>query len=453
MHNDDGFEMLSYGRAAAVAGERDEARYYLEAALRRELDPTDQVEAWYWLSQMTDDRAERRDCLENVLAIQPGHGAARRDLAILDGRLRPDELVDHRQPVTPVVPSATVAPDEVRHYFCTQCGGKLAFDPQRGMLRCESCGHQIGAQDPRIVAGSGAAPVGTVAEQDWLRAVHTVRGHRWELPIARTLHCQACGAVVTLSPSRVSDTCPFCNSAHVVESAAGHDLIGPEGVIPFDFPVHTALEHAHHWLEGQRFRPGDLDERATFVRPRPIYLPFWTFDLSGAIKWAGYIEKETVGRQRVRMPMDGVILADCDDLLVPATNSLPADLLGGLRYDTRAARPYSPDLLADWPAEIYRIPVADASLQARELAEATEIANLHKGIAPGIIEEVKGVTVDRTGLLVLSYKLLLAPIWVTEYGYRGAHYPLLINGQSGRGHGSVPRNAVRQLLSGLFGQD
>ena len=445
MHND-GWEMLSYGRAAAAAGERDEARSYLEAALRRDLHPDDQVEAWYWLSQVTDDRAAQRDCLESVLALQPGHGAARRDLAILDGRLRPADLVDHRRPVAPVVPAPTVAPEEIRHYFCTQCGGKLAFDPARGVLRCELCRHELSAQDPRVAAHA-------VAEQDWMQAVHTERGHRWELPVARVLHCQACGAVVTLPPSRVSDTCPFCDSAHVVESAASRDLIGPEGVIPFGFPVEAVLNHAHRWLAAQRFRPGDLDARATFVRPRPIYLPFWTFDLSGAIKWAGYIERETVGRQRVRMPVDGVILADCDDLLVPATNSLAAALLGELRYDTRGTIPYAPDLLADWPAEIYRIPVADASLQARTLAQAQDIAALDKGIAPGIIEEVQGVTVDRSGLLVLSYKLLLAPVWVTEYGYKGERYPLLVNGQTGRGHGAVPRNAVRQLLHGLFGQE
>ena len=271
--------------------------------------------------------------------MQPGHGAARRDLAILDGRLRPAELVDHRQPVAPVVPAPTVAPAEIRHYFCTQCGGKLAFDPGWGVLRCQSCRHELSAQDPRVAAHA-------VTEQDWMQAVHTERGHRWELPVARVLHCQACGAVVTLPPSRVSDTCPFCDSAHVVESAAGRDLIGPEGVIPFGFPVETALDHAHRWLEAQRFRPGDLDARATFVRPRPIYLPFWTFDLSGTIKWAGYIEQETAGRQRVRMPVDGVILADCDDLLVPATNSLAAALLGELRYDTRGRCPMRPNC---WP--------------------------------------------------------------------------------------------------------
>jgi hypothetical protein len=318
--NDEGWEMLSYGRAAAAAGERAEARLYLETALRRDLSPENQVEAWYWLSQMADDPAEQRDCLENVLATQPGHGAARRDLAILDGRLRGADRVDHRRPVAPMVPAPAVAAEEIRHYFCPQCGGKLAFDPARSALRCRSCGHQVPTDDPRLAGRP-------VAEQDWVQAVHTERGHRWELPVARVLACQACGAVVSLPPSRISDTCPFCASAHVVESGASRDLIGPEGVIPFGFPVAAALDHAHRWLAAQRFRPGDLDTRATFVRPRPIYLPFWTFDLSGAIKWAGYIEQETGTRQRVRVPVDGVILADCDDLLVPATTSLPAALL------------------------------------------------------------------------------------------------------------------------------
>ena len=58
-----------------------------------------------------------------------------------------------------------------------------------------------------------------------------------------------------------------------------------------------------------------------------------------------------------------------DDLLVPATHTIAKDLLDDvLEYDTKALVPYSIDLLADHAAEIYQVPLADASLVARQRA-------------------------------------------------------------------------------------
>src|SRR4051812_18915966 len=80
-------DLLLYGVSAAKADSKEEARFYLEWVLR-DADVEQETEAWYWLSRITDDPAEKRNCLENVLAAYPKHPEARRDLAILDGRLK-----------------------------------------------------------------------------------------------------------------------------------------------------------------------------------------------------------------------------------------------------------------------------------------------------------------------------------------------------------------------------
>jgi len=100
--SDEAADLLAYGVGAAKTKDRDEARYYLEWVLRLDADFDQQVEAWYWLSTITDDPAEKRNCLESVLAIDPSYGDAGRDLAILDGRLKPDQLIDPRVEVKPV---------------------------------------------------------------------------------------------------------------------------------------------------------------------------------------------------------------------------------------------------------------------------------------------------------------------------------------------------------------
>ena len=87
-------ELLLLGTGAARDGDREQARFYLEWVLRDDPTEVQVAEAWYWLSRITDDPDERRRCLTMVIGTSPNHPEARRDLALLDGRLRADELAD-----------------------------------------------------------------------------------------------------------------------------------------------------------------------------------------------------------------------------------------------------------------------------------------------------------------------------------------------------------------------
>jgi len=277
---------------------------------------------------------------------------------------------------------------------------------------------------------------------------------------------------VTLAPAQVSASCPFCGSAQVVVDAAEPDLIAPEGVLPFRLAAPAALAQARAWLAAERFRPGNLPTRATLLPPRPVYLPAWTFDISGEVRWFGYVSHQESGPRLtmlhkgsgMALPLPGIgglpgqmprwvrervegsepILYD--DLLVPASPAVPAAALAALRFDTHALVPYSPDLLADWPAEIYRVAVADASLQARE--QAVQTTRAHLDAATTGVEEL---TVTGAQMTVLSYKLVLLPIWLTAYTYDGQHYQLLVNGHSGQVDGAIPRTLLQRALDQFFG--
>ena len=49
-------DLLVRGIAAAKAGERAEARHYLEWALRQQPSSDEQLEAWLWLSDVSEAR-------------------------------------------------------------------------------------------------------------------------------------------------------------------------------------------------------------------------------------------------------------------------------------------------------------------------------------------------------------------------------------------------------------
>ncbi len=440
-------ELLVRGIAAAKTGEardKDEARFYLEWVLRSDDAGAEQKSsAWLWLSQIEDDPRKKRDCLENVLAADPSNISARRGLAILDGRLKAEDIVDPDKPIAPVKPDATPQPSSVRRYVCPQCGGKMTYIAGKRSLVCDYCGNHL-HEYQAIQQGA------LITEQDFTIALATAKGHRWELPVERTLSCQSCGATFTFPPGQVSGRCPFCGSAHVITATAA-DLIEPEGIVPFQFDADAASQHIRHWLDNLKFRPGDLDERAAISLARKVFLPFWTFDLGGTMNWNAQVE-EGYGRNKVWMPRDGTYLVYHDDLLIPATRAIPKDVIDDLgAYDTKALVPFTAELLSDGTAEIYQVPLDDASLVARQRALRIGQNYVQDNDLAG--ENYRNFFMNSGGMIIESYKLALLPIWLTSYRYKNESFLVAVNGQSGKVSGRAPRSGFQKALAGFFGHD
>jgi DNA-directed RNA polymerase subunit RPC12/RpoP len=491
-------ELLMRGLAAAKSTDpkdHEEALFYLEWVLRTEADFQQQLQAWYWLARIATDRERQRECLMNVLAIQPTHPDARRDLAILDGRLKAGDLrANPLQSGTAVAPGAISGADSSRRFRCPRCGATASYDPNIGVLRCQFCGTQLDDQGEiaQPAPSSVLGDVEAVSEQDWVAAIYTETGHRWALPQDRVLKCEGCGSTVTFVAARVSAKCAYCGSGYTV-GAASHDLREPDGVVPFAMEASDASTYARKWLAEQSRSmavPDDLADLAALQLPQPIYLPFWTFDIGGEVRWSGFVRadmdlggvsmdgidnaaniggvalglftgnfeiaaqsvaditsKQAGGRNMVHST--GAAPVIMDDILVPATSSLTDEMLGKLTFDTRKGVPYREEILAAWPAEVYTISMSDASLSAREKAvkEANSDVELQTGSSVG--SGNSSLMVDRSGLAVMSYKLLLVPIWTLEYTYKGESYHLLVNGQSGDVCGDVPRssNPIMRLFS------
>src|SRR5687768_9520937 len=92
--DDAGRDLLVRGIAAAKAGSRDEARFFLEKFLRQGNGSDARIQAWRYLAAIADDPDEKKEYLGLILASDPLDGLARRDLAVLNGTLDPDQIVD-----------------------------------------------------------------------------------------------------------------------------------------------------------------------------------------------------------------------------------------------------------------------------------------------------------------------------------------------------------------------
>lgn len=408
-------EAIMYIRAK----EYDAARRYLERALYVVDDLETRERIYFYLSQVTDDPVEKRKHLDETLAINPGHGEAARELAILDGKLKPSEIVDpDRLPAQSTETQNTKAD----RFTCPKCGSRMVFDGDGRSIICESCTRTEGLKS------------GNLNEQNFLVAMATGQGHR--APVAmKTFQCQGCGAQFVLPPQVISENCSYCGSVYVLVGT--RELIEADSIVPMAFNQREAARRLVEWVKRHKIKP-----QGKVYAPRGLYLPVWTFDIMGTMPWRGFIQ-----RDKQRIPVSSEKIISADDLVVYSTPKL-ADLLPKIMHNfvlTDGAA-YDPRYLAGWPAEIYQKTLADASLDARQriIDETRKSIRVENG-------EVRDLTYSMAKMSILSFKLVLVPVWVTEYKLEDRPYRVIINGQTGSVYGERASRSVAGWLGDLLG--
>ena len=208
-------------------------------------------------------------------------------------------------------------------------------------------------------------------EKDFIIAMATSRGHGKPLQ-EQVFHCNGCGAEFILPPKQISASCVYCDSPYVVSLEKTKDLLAPDGIIPHAFTQKHAIKLLVDWVEGNDIQPEKKVEL-----PRGLYLPLWTFDIGGVIDYTGEkVEYENElftrrGQKKIVRVTDQYPVM-VDDLPLPASRKLSSVFVKLIStFDRKSIQPYDPRFLANWPAEIYDVPMADASLDARSQAYAS----------------------------------------------------------------------------------
>ncbi len=450
--------LLMRGIAAAKANDKAEAERYLEYVL---LDPAathqEKAQAHVWLTELTDDLAAKRTHLEQALACDPGNAIARRGLAILDGRLKPEEIINPDQHPTR---RETETPRSIssRRFVCPKCGGTMGFEAGNQVVRCTYCGHQ------QTVLSALQDNAG-IEEHDFIVALATSKGHSLPAGVF-TFQCQGCRARLLLS-QELSAHCPYCGSPHVVQIET-EEMVQPEGIIPFAVTLEEAQKIFRRWLD-----KNVKSDQIRTTRVRGVYLPGWTFDISNEIRWRGTERHESrsstsgfglkvgssgisfgttggYGGSQVQVHEGSYYLLE-NDILVPASHTLPQDLNEVFdKFLLEEAVPYESAYLADWPTVLYEISVSDASLLARQRVfqkgkKAAEMQAFAR--VPGL----QNFRASADNLTVLSYKLLLLPLWIANYRYEEKTYTVAINGQTRSVSGQKAAGFFKKLVGNILG--
>ncbi len=428
-------DLVRHGRDALKSGDRTRARQLLAQAAEYDRNNSD---AWLWLSATTNDPAEQQQFLEWAVAANPANTAARRGLALLTGKLKqadlaPPEGALAEEPARPPYgPTAAPAPAHMgRTFECPRCGAPRRFDPTRQDLRCDNCGH-FEAIEMLPAAGS---------EQILDYNLPTRKAQRWA-EAERVVVCSKCGGGTVLPAGQTSNTCLFCGSAALVTAEEDAELIAPQAIIPMQQTAESIGRRVRAWLSRDLFAPDSLTKLARGGRLQPVYVPFWSFNLTLTANWRGQV---TEGVDRQWRWRDGENTFFYTGFLQIGTRVLPADLLHDIGvFDMTKLVRYKPEFQAGWPAGTYNVSLTQATQDVHAAVVADATKKLIKEAVPG--QRVAQIQVVRPEYSGQTFQLLLLPLWVGNYQYQGKSYRVLANGQTGKVAGDKPLDSVKVVL-------
>jgi endogenous inhibitor of DNA gyrase (YacG/DUF329 family) len=339
------------------------------------------------------------------------------------------------------------ASTQVRKVACAGCGAAVVWSPGASALVCPYCG---------LKRELPAAP-DVVKERPIEEGLARPAALGWGTE-RRAVSCPKCGATSTRDPGQAAGSCPFCGTPEVVDAPPSAAMVRPEGLLAFRIPREEAVRTFRTWLAGLWLRPGDLKSKAALTALRGVYVPFWTFDALTHSAWtaeAGFHYQVPVnvvenGRTVTRMetrtrwePASGILEKAFDDVPVPASQGVPPELARGIEpFPTAGLVPYEPGYLSGFLAEENAVPIAEALAAAR--------ARMDAALREACGREVPGDTYRnldvRTEYSGVSYKNGLLPIWIAAYRYGAKSYRYLVNGVTGRAHGTAPFSPLKIAL-------
>ena len=262
------------------------------------------------------------------------------------------------------------------------------------------------------------------------------------------LHCDSCGASLSIEPGALTTICPFCASNRVNIRQAPADVLRPRALIPFKIQSAEIRQRALLWLGKGWFHPAELRASAVIERFSGIYLPFWTFDADIHSHWraqVGYERQESYYDSsdkswKTRTVIDwrwedGQVSIHNDDLLLSGSARLSRRILERLYpFDLNELSAYNPDFLAGWQAQTYDISLPQAWEDGKTTLRERAKDACYQDIPTSHVRNFS-MTADFANEV---WRFVLLPVYVAAYRYQERVFQVMLNGQTGVVAGQKP---------------
>jgi DNA-directed RNA polymerase subunit RPC12/RpoP len=348
--------------------------------------------------------------------------------------------------------------EKIHRYPCPACGAILVFEPKDGQLSCPYCGH-------KEVIPQSAEQVEERSYEEYLQP----RAEQLQMLAAGALEvqCSSCGATVTFVPPEVARECDFCGAKIVAQPKSADPTVAPEGVLPFSIQQTQATANVKQWISSRWFAPNALKKFATPEAIDGVYLPFWTYDANTLSYYTGqrgeyyyvtenYTETDSQGNTQTKTrqvrhtnwyPVSGTVTRWFDDILIPASKSLPRKRLDALEpWDLAEIKSYEPAYLSGFKAQRYQVELGEGFEQAKAIAEGVIQGDVRGDIGGDeqMISDIK------TSYSAITFKHLLLPVYAGAYRLNQKVFQVVVNGRTGEVQGDRPYSPWKITLFILF---
>jgi predicted RNA-binding Zn-ribbon protein involved in translation (DUF1610 family) len=298
--------------------------------------------------------------------------------------------------------------------------------------RCANCGAMVDPDD-LFCANCGTEVPG--AESHDLNRLATE---------ARNFQCRSCGATMNYDASAQALKCPFCGSIDLAEDTNSRGILAPEFILPFALDRAEAEHRLRLWLGSSFWHPTDLRTAAALTDLRPVYVPFWVFEVDADCHWTADSDRTPPGSRSGWFPIFGSRQSHYRNLWIHAGAAVTLREIYAISpFDPTTAVPPEGIDLRDVTVEQFSVARRYARPEAQRLVEALEAQDIAREV-PGRERNVHVNILLHDG----TSHAALAPIYILAYRYRNRLFRCVINGQTAAITGTSPVSWKKPLQIG-----
>lgn len=325
--------------------------------------------------------------------------------------------------------NAEIKNDYLKAFNCSNCGASLKNQPGTETLVCEYCNVKNTIPlEPTIIKENNYDAYLNKLESD-------------NLVVEKTVQCKGCGATSTININSDLLDCPYCSAPLTDGNINEGKTIKPSYLLPFVIDKQKAASLAADWAKDSWFTK---DVQSSSINTTPIYLPFWTFDAQTNTAYT--LQKtEKINDTVFSQSRTANLSLFFDDIMIRASENISNDLLNEMGpWDTKKLVNTDNSYLSDYVVEKYNIDIK----KGFELAKTNIIALIKNKIYDDATRVDRNINIAalETHYADIHFKLIILPIYINTYEYKGQKYQMYLNGHNGKATGKRPKNPIRVVL-------
>ena len=318
---------------------------------------------------------------------------------------------------------------------CSNCAGRLVFDPGTQRLVCDKCGSRFKPEEFNV---SDKDPVWDKRPYSMNEILGTDSEEYMDCYVYT---CSSCGGEIVINGKEASTQCIYCGNPSVIFSRIARRK-KPAYILPFKNTREDALDNIKAKLKKGIFVP-KLLKNFTADDVRGIYIPYWIVNCEHhgtvVVENTAYFGKSETSYHGRAGKMKIVNL--------PVEASRMLDNNSSLRlepYGLQALKPFDEDYLLGFYSDIPDITYGELKNVVHK--RATTLFD------EAVIDSTSGKIYDERHSTAIDYqsrKCIMLPAWFITYEYKGKRNTILVNGQTGKVVGGIPWNK-KMFYSLLF---